>query len=61
MVAAENTSGRIKALFNEFADFNEDLIVKAFDEKSETEFLVTETEDLIDELIEEFPEWIEKM
>jgi len=59
MAEAEDI-GRIKALFNEFEDFNEDLIVKAFDEKSEAEFLVTETEDLVDELIQEFPDWIEK-
>ena len=59
MAEAED-AGRIKALFNEFEDFNEDLIVKAFDEKSEWEFLLTETEDFVDELIQEFPDWIEK-
>ena len=58
--AEREENGRIKALFTEFTDFNEELLVKAFDEKSEAEFLLSETEDLIDELVSEFPDWIEK-
>ena len=36
------------------------MLVETFNEKPTQEFLLTETEDLVDELLLEFGEWIEK-
>ena len=47
-------------LFNEFPIFGEELLIKAFREKPTEEFLLTETEDLIEELVADFGDWIEK-
>ena len=59
-LAYANSNGRIKSLFDKYPVFNEDLIIKAFDEKPTDEFLLSETEDMVDELILEFPDWLEK-
>ena len=59
-LAYANSNGRIKSLFDKYPEFNEDLIIKAFDEKPTDEFLLSETEDMVDELILEFPDWLEK-
>ena len=55
-----SSKGRIKSLFDEHPTFNADLLIQVFNEKVENEWLLTETEDLTDELLTEFPEWIEK-
>ena len=51
--------GRIKSLFSQYPEFGEDLLIAAFDERGESEFLLSETEDLMQELVEEFPDWLE--
>lgn len=53
-------SGRIKTLFDKYPTFGEDLLLETFNEKASEEFLLTETEDLLDELVTEFSDWLEK-
>ena len=60
---AQDISGddqRIRSLFNQYPTFGEDLLVAAFEEKPEEEFLLQETEDFVDELIAEFGDYLEK-
>lgn len=58
--AEESAAPRIRTLFDQHPEFNEDLLIQAFNEKSTDEFLLTEAEDFIDELLLEFPDWLEK-
>ena len=51
---------RIRSLFNDHPTFNEELLIRAFREKPEEEFLLSETEDLVDELIQEFGDYLKK-
>jgi len=52
--------GRIKSLFAEHPVFDEDLLIMVFREKPTEEFLLTEAASLVDELILEFGDWIQK-
>ena len=54
-----NCLGRIQSLFEEHPDFNDDLLIKLFREKPEEEFLLSETQDLQQEFLTEFPDILE--
>ena len=52
--------GRIKTIFSKYARFNEDLLIDVFREMPTEEFLLTESRALVDELLLEFGDWIQK-
>ena len=50
--------GRIKTIFNKYPRFNEDLLIEVFSEKPSEEFLLTESQALVNQLLIEFGDWI---
>ena len=59
-VLASAEYGRIRALFDAHEVFDEELLLATFQETATEEFLLTETEDLLDEFVAEFPDWLSK-
>mmetsp|Transcript_3155 Transcript_3155/g.4255 ORF Transcript_3155/g.4255 Transcript_3155/m.4255 type:complete len:218 (-) Transcript_3155:1151-1804(-) len=57
--AVAATQGRIKSLFNLHPQFNEELLIKVFREKPTEEFLLTHSNALLGEMLQEFSDWIE--
>ena len=53
------THGRISQIFDKHPTFNEELLIEVFHEKPTEEFLLSETESLLAELILEFGNYIE--
>ena len=59
-LAHAESLGRIKSMFDQYPEFNEDLLVAVFKETPTDDFLLTETQELVSELVLEFPTWLEK-
>ena len=62
---AQDSYGRVRRIFDEYAadeweGFDKELLMAVFRETVNEEFLYEETLDLIDELVDEFPGYIEQ-